>query len=408
MVTVNGLFRRRVADFWRFQLAVARLVVDWTVALYVIVPALAAGVYQYAKLWRDDPAWMAHVPLALLIAVLYRFATAGTVRLFVEDGDQLFLLQRPVWQRGVMSRGIGYTAVMHGLLSIAAVALLAPLLYQHYGWPLVRIAALLLFLWPFRVAAALVVQLLSARFAGWRYWLRYALLQPVFALLFAPAAVGLSRWPLALVLAGLLAAALAVRLARVRLRLRGAFFQDADNERRQRLRLAGIVLRQFVEKKPRSRRKRPLLWRSSNRLFRKRTPANGLAEAIVKSFFRSRAQMGVLLRLLPLGVAALSLPFLPLWVKGVVWFGFALLLGYWLRSYWQEMARGEFVGMFRWRQADKHAAAQKAIGAMLLPVFLPMSAAIGISSLPWFGVFVTLAAGWALAWLVSHVMAPWG
>lgn len=408
MLTVKRLFRKRLADHWNYQIGVVRTVVDWIIALYLIMPALAIGAYQYYRWWQAEPPWIAHVPLLVIAFALFFFTTSGTVRLFVEEGDQLFMLQRDAWFRGVMRRGIGYTIACHGLLSAAAIALLAPLLHLHYGWSFVRLIAFALFVWLFRVDAALIVRLLAASYSGWRYWLRYALLLPLFAILFVPAAVSLPQWPLALIAASLLLAATAAWLAKLRLDRRGAFFHDVEYERTQRMRIAAFVVRDVIERKPRARRMRPLLWRRSNRLFRKRTPANGLAETCVKSFYRSWPQGKLLLRALPLGVAALSLPFMPVWVKGVLWACFAVMLANWLKAYWKEHVGSEFVRLFPWSDADKREAGGKAILSMLLPIYMPMCLAFGISSFPWYGAVVVLAAGWGLAHAVSRWLMQWG
>lgn len=49
---MNGrsLFFRRLLDYYRYQFKVLHAVIDWTVALYIVLPALAFVIYHYIDL----------------------------------------------------------------------------------------------------------------------------------------------------------------------------------------------------------------------------------------------------------------------------------------------------------------------------------------------------------------------
>src|SRR5665647_3485735 len=83
MLTPAKLFFIRLAAHRKFQWSVFRLVVDWIIALYFIVPAFVVLGFQYHYWWLAAPAWIKNVPYILVVLVLYRVATMGTVRLFV-------------------------------------------------------------------------------------------------------------------------------------------------------------------------------------------------------------------------------------------------------------------------------------------------------------------------------------
>lgn len=47
-MTGRALFFQRLFHYWRYQWKVFQTVIDWTVALYIVLPAAAFAVYQYA------------------------------------------------------------------------------------------------------------------------------------------------------------------------------------------------------------------------------------------------------------------------------------------------------------------------------------------------------------------------
>lgn len=107
MITVSRLFFRRVIADWKYQYQVWKSAVDWIVALYIVIPFSAGFMYYYLTWWRAVPGWLEYIPLNTLSAIIVVFAWSGTISIFVEGADQLFLLQRKVW----ISRIIKYSLV---------------------------------------------------------------------------------------------------------------------------------------------------------------------------------------------------------------------------------------------------------------------------------------------------------
>ena len=91
-----------------------------------------------------------------------------------------------------------------------------------------------------------------------------------------------------IVLSGVLALLLFIRVT-----IRGTFFQDVVREKNARLRLVKLLLQNLgtYEKKPMFTRKRPLFFRSSNRLFKQRTPCERLFLGLVV-VIRTQAWLG--------------------------------------------------------------------------------------------------------------------
>lgn len=417
------LFYRRLRENWSFQYGVIRSAVDWTVALYIVIPALAVGGYHYVSWLRAAPEWMERIPYGAAVAVLLLVALSGGIRLFVEEADQLFLTQRERWIRGVRWRGLLYSAVCHVVHGALAVALLAPLLSAHrLPWALLVLLGGLT--GSVRFACAVAGYRISCRHVGWRRYGAVTAQIVLFSAVFLAGAVGLTGvpplagrtlpvaprpgWVGAVLLFAMIALLLAggIRMARRLAAVKWTFLHDADHERKQRLRLAALMLAQVTDIRPRRpRRGGPLLFRRSAPLFRRRTAANTLAETCVKSFVRDRLQRSTYVRLVFFGFAAILL--VPPWLMPFIGLSVALLLGTWTRSYWKQMVKAPYLQMFPWRDADKRAAAGKALYVLMLPGCLLLGLAAGFGSGSWLGALAAIPAGWAAAYAIAHFFASW-
>jgi len=422
-MSLGKLFWRRLRENWGFQYGVIRSAVDWTVVLYIVIPALAVCGYHYVSWLRFAPEWMERIPYVAAAAALLLVALGGGIRLFVEEADQLFLTQRARWIRGVRSRGLIYSAVCHALHGALAVALLAPLLSVH-GLSPMQFVLLGGLTGSARFASALAGHWISCRLAGWRRYGAAAAQVALFSAMFLTGAVVLAGVPPfdgrplplrplegrmgAVLQFGMIALLIAVsiRMAWSLASAKWTFLHDAAQERTKRLRLAALMLAQVTETRPRrSRRGRPLWFRRSAPLFRRRTTVNALAEMGVKSFARDRLQIWTYIRLVFVGFAAILL--VPPAFKPAVGLALALLLGTWTRSYWKQMMKSPYLQMFPWRDADKHAAAGKALYVLLLPGCLLLGLAAGFGAGAWLGALAAIPAGWAAAYAIAHLFAPW-
>jgi ABC-2 type transport system permease protein len=407
MLTVNQLFFRRLGSNWKFQYGVLRTVVDWVTALYFFIPALSIAIYHYYKWWDTTPLWMDRVPFTLIAIVLSLYASTGAVRLFILDADQLFLVQRSVYYRSLMKLGILYTFIMEFVLSAVILLILAPILLNRYAITPVELIMLYIFISCFRINISQISQRVFNRFSGWRYtslWLGLIIVPAILFILYLELLISM---PFLLALACVISVTSAVILAKNRLSVKGTFFHDVEYEFKQRMKFAALLFRGLSVKKQRVRRSHPLLFPNSNLLFRDRSPANGLVEMCVKSFFRSWAEFKVYLQFVFIGAAVLMLPFMPMWSKWVVWIALAFILCQRLKTFWGEMMSSDFVRMFAWKDTDRLQAAGKAIFLMAVPGFIFVSIVFGFSSFSLLGAVILIPLGGVVAYGISHMLAPW-
>ncbi|MFC4812561.1 ABC transporter permease [Paenibacillus sp. GCM10023250] len=383
----GGLFRRRVRRFWAEQWKAWRTALDWTVWVYLLVPAIWIAGGMYADLWHEPPEWLANLPAwtgeRLPLIVVF----AGRFRSFAEDADVLFLLRNRSWIRGLLLRGAAYTAGVLLLLTAAVYGVLLPFFAAAHHFPAGTIVMMLVYTWIWACAGAVGRNLIEARYSGLRKWL---VKTAVTLLLAAAYLVPMTVWGSSpAMLAAPIGAGLAVCavLLRVKLRARDAFESDVRQEQLARLASTQLLLRSVIERKPRMRLSRPVLLRRSNRLFRRFDGKTILAEMIVKAFVRRLAPVRTWLGFTL--VSALAVFLSPSVIQPFAGAALLMLLSAWGISHWRGMLEEPFFAQFRWTDEALRGSA----GLVRFWVAAPAAALFGlIGGAKTFGIWGLLAA----------------
>lgn len=384
MMTVPRLFWQRLASDWKYQYEAWKTAVDWVVALYIVIPFLGIFIYEYLGWWREMPSWLIYINLNALLVIVFFFTWFGTTRIFLEEADQLFLLQKKAWIHQLIKLSLGYTIGYNVLTSTLLLLILAPFLL-HYGVSPREIVWMTLFTIGFKTCMGIAKQFVDLRFMGWiQNLVRTVLLmmagvywrQSVYYLMSHSSLFYLSL----IVLSGVLALLLFRRIT-----LRGTFFQDVVREKNAKLRLVKHLLQNLgtYEKKPMFTRKRPLFFRSSNRLFKKRTPVNGLVEMFLKSESRDEKDVTAYFRMLGTSIVAMIL--FPSDYGWLLWVAFSLMITSFIGALWRVAINHPFVCLFPWLSETKVAAARKSIFMMALPGQLFLGLVVVIRTQAWLG-----------------------
>lgn len=416
--TPASLFRSRVARYARFQWRALRSVVDWTVALYIALPAAGFGLYQYISWWKEIPAWLQPAIFVLdahpLVPLLLLFLLAGraVIRTFVEEADRLHIQRSEEWYGGLRRRGMAYTLLASACWVALLLVLAAPLLVRGLDWSLPQCAWLFAVLAPVKLLLGLAIDWTRLRLKGWRRRMAeagiYAGGAAAAAAAYALGAAG--PFPALLAFAallGLLAPAIRARLAQP-----GAFAYEVGVERDARLRLAAALLQAAGSVSPGSRsRSGPWLFRRSQRLFRRRTAGHALAEFAVKAFFRSGTQLRLYVQFTAVGTFAVW--YVPGFLKWAVWPVLLLLLALWMKQYAKEVWACGYLKLLPATPEMKYSALPTALFALSTPAALWISlmaglsigAGIGGAAGALAGAVVCPAAGLGLAYAASALLS---
>ena len=405
MITVTGLFFRRIVSGWKYQYQVWRTAVDWIVALYIVIPFSYIFMDFYFSLWRAVPRWMDNIPIYVLLTIILVFAWSGTIRIFVEDADQLFLLQRKVWISRIIKYSLGYSVIYNFVVASLLLIILAPFLLLHYGFSLIGVVWLTVFVFVLKSCMGLAKQFVELRLKGWtKHIVRYVILlitgvyvkQSVVLLLSSKGLFYLSMLVLLIVFSMLLYK---------RVKLSGTFFEDVSREQTAKLRLAKLMLQNAgtYVKRPRFSRKRPLLFRNSNLLFKERNPVNGLLEMCLKSELRNEKDVMFYLKMV--GVSIVAILIFPPDYGWLLWFVFSIMITSFVLLFWQEVIKDPFVCLFPWLPETKIVAMRKAIFLMALPGQLILGVLVAVKTHSWLGglvmVPITVLTGYYIAKRIS-------
>ncbi|TNJ65854.1 hypothetical protein FE784_13110 [Paenibacillus hemerocallicola] len=405
MIDAKRLFGRRLRSEWKFQYRVWKMAVDWTVALYIVIPALLVAGYQYVSWWRDMPGWGQAVPELAWLAGLYIACGFGAVRLFVEEADQLFLIRNAEWMRRLKLGGIVYSLSLRALASITAVCLVAPFLILVHGYDIPRLLLLAGLAAAAGTHAMLAGRILTLRLPRFLGWLAKAAASVVLGALFVTAA-GHEAAPVWMGGLTVLLAVSTVLLARIRLNIAYAFYQDAAYESDQRMKFAALLLGQLVPKPSKIlKRSKPLVLRNSRTVFRKRTPDRVLAESIFKSFFRSGTQVRLYVQFTL--ACSFGLLLMPVMVKWLFWLAISLPLAYWVKMYGKEVLGSSFVKLFPWKEEDRVKAIRKATPLLFVPAYVPVGFALGWTAYGLWAGLLLIPAGWIIGYAMGELLNGW-
>ncbi|WP_164716445.1 ABC transporter permease [Paenibacillus whitsoniae] len=405
MTSSFQLFTRRVRSDWKFQIRAMRMAVDWVIAIYFVIPVLLVAGYHYYAWYMTPPAWLHGISVHTVATLCYLFTWLGTLRYFVEEGDQLFLRQNEGWFRHLMHLGYRYSVALQGMTSLLVTLVFLPLLVSVYAYSATQVVGFWLLTYVVKLNIGLLRQLLALRIRGFMLWVWRILMFAVGFAVYQFIVTALTDHALYCWVAVALGALTFALLTRVRLRARGTFFADVERERDARMRIVSLMLIRVMERKRKPIRRTPLLFGRSQRLLKGKGAGTGMAELLIKSFFRNGLQWRQSIQFAAAVSAALFL--LPVGIKLLVWLLAAVLLVFWRKSFCKDELTTPFLNLFPIKDEMKHQALQKAVPILVLPVLIVISLVGGISFFTWWGPLVMVAAAFPLAYGSSSVFTSW-
>jgi ABC-2 type transport system permease protein len=398
----------RIAGFWLEVWKCWRLTLDWTVQLYIALPALFVGANMYRDAWQHPPEWFAIVTPQTVFALLGAWMLRARLRTFADPGDGLFLRRNRRWTTKLLAVGFAYTWLARLLLSAAAAGLLVPVLDIRLHWTfgtgasLVAASSLLGYVW------ALVRDRVERRRSGWsRIAVSWLIRAGLMAAWIASMTAALHRPALLVAVFALLLGA-SIALTWRRALARGTFMQEVAAEDEAYVACVRILLQNSVGIRNKPAFRKPVFSLAGRNVFRKREMPQRIAELWLKAGLREGENIRLLIMLTLLGMAALLLSPLPLAV--VLWPVLGLLVLFWLHGQWRQWEQERFVSMLPWPPGAPGLAEPLARSFFFLPMFglwglaLGLKAALMYGGAWWIAVPAAVAAGWALGNLLNGGM----
>lgn len=393
-MTPLQLLRKRVSDDRRYKIRDLKAVLDWTVWLYILIPALVIGLAYYRSWWLIAPDWLAEIPEQAAVFPLFLIATTWSLRIYTEEADQVYLLQNTVLHEGLKKWGMAHSLTKGLLVTSLGIGVVLPLLVTGWGWSLERIAVTGLFLilisWNVKTSRYFIDLFVPSIWVKW-IPVGFVNLLSIVILLVVSQVGWQYEWAVA-ALSGSLLLLLFVQL-RARVKMRGTFFHDAVIERGQKQSITKFLMgRVGVAPATLIVRKQPFLFRGSKRIRKKRSPEARMIDLYTKWLLRSIGKMQFYLQVIGWGTAAILL--LPLVVKVVVLlFALYALIGL-SRADWHDFSEGSYAQLFQWETSLREQAGKQALKLVSMPSFLLLCLVTGFSFPGWIGLLLFPLGGW--------------
>ncbi|MBY0147393.1 ABC transporter permease [Neobacillus niacini] len=333
------LLVHRLIKGWLYQYGVIKSIADWTVMLYIIIPAITIFSFVYHSWWSEIPKWMENVPFFLLFLLLYLLTWNGHIRTYTEAADRVFLMKKYTLFWGLKKWGYGYSLMYQTVLTLASFAILLPFLLNLYHFDWKQIGTLLFYFISLKTGLMFikyqfvkietrfkkfVYSVLTFILAGWLSQLIYFLWE-----------IGL-WFPLYLI--GVLIMSSSIYLSLRALKKLSS--TDHEIEIEQKLKTGNIELifamAPEIEKPVVTKRTKPLLFRQSKRIFKNRTQSNGFIELFIKVFLRNYSYVsGYIVMINVTTFAIVLLP--PLWIKITIFTGYLFMMYFWISVIWDRI-----------------------------------------------------------------------
>ncbi|WP_438495432.1 ABC transporter permease [Paenibacillus sp. IHBB 3054] len=401
--TAPQLFRRRLISHWREQSAIIRTAADWTVLLYLVIPGGLLGGRFYFGFWSGEmPTWTTATPFMLLPLLLAALIATGGMVLLLQEGDSLFLRQRQNWIRSIMLRGLLYSLTVTALKMAAVFAILLPFIVRGYGLSGAAAVSLLAMTITCSWCVKLLGHLVKVQRQGFRRWLWLIPAVTVPCAAYVRAAIYWDSQPLLLLAAGAVYGAVVVWAIRFRLRLHATFMSDVREDYKQRMRIAGLLLRGVLDK-PRPTRYKPWIFRKSEPLLASKQPESRFAAAGIKALVRNPAHLKLYFAFM--GVSMIAIFIVPGVLKWGLLIILALLMAYWLTSFWLLFAGDDYIGILPFTKAQKADAGSAAIPILLVPYTAICSGVVCIPLYGWWGLLLFIPLGYLIGVFIARMFS---
>ena len=154
---MTSLFHQRRALERRHNVKLLRSIVDWTVAIYLLVPTIIVGFFLYKDFATHvQTLWVAQLPFIVYIILLFFITRIETIRTYLQPADRLFLIQRENKLIQLKRSGLYWTLLKHLTILVMFLSLLAPIFLKVFHVSVTSYFLLLLLLLTFNYCHAVI------------------------------------------------------------------------------------------------------------------------------------------------------------------------------------------------------------------------------------------------------------
>ncbi|HDR7624299.1 TPA: ABC transporter permease [Bacillus mycoides] len=363
---IKQQFNKRLRHELQRKWKAIRSVTDWTVALYIIIPALIfTGIY-YRSLWMKELSMEETIYFGLGLLAFYFVTFSRGVRSFFEQADSLFLISYPNHMRKLMKLGIIYTLIRIAITNAMVVFIILPILMKSTGATIIQIVLFWMFFTVFRFMLSLLTRFINVRVG--KRWVLLIIKDVIFSLslvCFGISVFFIFKNPLYFILFTGLVAVLTVVLVKEKMNYKNFFFKEVEKEKEESMRwTVGIMQVGGHAAKPSSSNKKPWMFPRSKKILGKNSDSR-IVETFLKEFLRTSSALIFYVQIVC--ISTVSIIVTPQWITAIILVFAIVAISRYARDYWNEFTKKMFLHLYcdegellllRWK-ADRY---------LLLPV----------------------------------------
>ncbi|SCC23897.1 ABC transporter permease [Bacillus wiedmannii] len=365
---IKQQFYKRLRHELRRKWKSIRSITDWTVALYIIIPALIfMGIY-YRSLWIEELSMGETVYFGLGLFAFYVIAYSRGVRSFFEQADSLFLISYPAHMQKLMQYGMTYTFIRITITNVVVVVAMLPVLMKSIGVTKIQVVLFWLFFTVFRFLLSLLTRFIHVRVGKrWLLWIIKNVMFSISLTFFGVSLFLIYKNPFYSILSIGLAVFLIIVLIKEKLNYKNCFFKEVEKEKEESMRwTSGIMQVGGHTAKPSSSNKKPWMFPRSKKFLGKKKESR-IVESFLKEFFRTSSARIFYIQILC--ISTVSIIMSPRWIAAIILAFTLVAISRFARDYWNEFTKKMFLHLYcdegkllllRWK-ADRY---------LLLPVLL--------------------------------------
>ncbi|MEY8347184.1 ABC transporter permease [Bacillus cereus] len=337
-------FYRRLRHELQRKWKSIRSVTDWTIALYVIVPALIFSGIYYRSLWTRELS--AEEPIYFLLGLfMFFFSTYSRgVRSFLEQADSLFLIQYPVHIQKLMKYGMVYTCIRISITNIIVTLIMLPILVKSMGASSLQVILFWLSLTVFRCTLSLLVRYMDVR-EGKR-WVLWSVKIIVFFISFICFGSGMFlgfKQPMYSIPFIILLILISVVLIKQKMNYQRFFFKEVEKEKEEGMRWTMEIMHFSGQTTKPSNNTRPWLFPRSKHILGKKSDSR-IIESFLKEYFRSGASLSFYIKVIFL--SATSIKVTPWWIALIIVVFSGVAIARYSGDQWNEFAKKMFLQLY--------------------------------------------------------------
>ncbi|MCW9129791.1 ABC transporter permease [Bacillus paramycoides] len=342
---IKQQFNKRLRHELQRKWKSIRSVADWTVALYIIIPALIfMGIY-YRSLWMKELSMEETVYFGLGLLAFYFVTFSRGVRSFFEQADSLFLISYPNHMRRLMKFGMIYTFIRIAITNVIVVFIMLPLLMKSMGATIIQIVLFWIFFTVFRFMLSLLMRFINVRVGKrWVLWIIKNVLFSFGLIFFGISLFFIYKNPLYSILFIGLAALLTVVLVKEKMNYKNYFFKEVEKEKEESMRWTrGIMQVGGHAAKPSNSNKNPWMFPRSKKILGKKADSR-IIESFLKEFLRTSSALMFYVQIVL--ISSVSIIVTPRWVTAIILVFALVAISHYARDYWNEFTKKMFLHLY--------------------------------------------------------------